>query len=60
MHVFMQVTADIQIIPLGVGVSLSEYVVTCEKIITDAGLDSVLHSHGTNVQGEWETVMATG
>ena len=54
----MKLTADIQIIPLGVGVSLSEYIATCERIFEEANLETNLHSHGTNVQGSWEDVFA--
>jgi uncharacterized protein (TIGR00106 family) len=55
----MHVIADIAIIPLGVGHSLSSYVAACEKVFTDAGLDPQLHANGTNVEGEWDEVMAT-
>jgi uncharacterized protein (TIGR00106 family) len=52
----MRVIADIAIIPIGVGVSLSKYVAACEKVLRDAGLEPKLHANGTNVQGEWEVV----
>nr|WP_240910153.1 MTH1187 family thiamine-binding protein [Desulfopila sp. IMCC35008] len=48
---------DLCIVPLGVGVSVSKYVVACEKIIKEAGLNSSLHAYGTNIEGEWEAVM---
>ena len=54
MHVIM----DLCVVPLGVGVSVSKYVVACEEIIRDAGLKSSLHAYGTNIEGEWEEVMA--
>ncbi|HJR57870.1 MAG TPA: MTH1187 family thiamine-binding protein [Vicinamibacterales bacterium] len=54
----MNVLADISVIPLGVGVSLSEYVAACERVLRDAGLDPQLHAFGTEVEGEWDTVMA--
>ena len=53
----MKVTAMISIIPIGAGLSLSRYVAACERILTDAGLDPKLHAHGSNVEGEWDTVM---
>lgn len=53
----MKVLADISIIPLGVGVSLSKYVAACERILRDAGLDLKLHAFGTNVEGDWEAVV---
>jgi uncharacterized protein (TIGR00106 family) len=53
----MKAIADISIIPLGVGLSLSSYVAACEKVFNEHGLEPRLHANGTNVEGEWETVM---
>ena len=53
----MKAMADICVIPMGVGVSVSEYVVECERIVRDAGLNPMLHAYGTNVEGEWDAVM---
>ena len=47
---------DLCIVPIGVGISLSPYVAACEKVLTQAGLKTVLHANGTNVEGEWDTV----
>ncbi len=38
--------------------SLSPYVAACEKVLKDAGLKTVLHAHGTNIEGEWDKVFA--
>ncbi len=54
----MNVIMDVCIIPMGVGVSVSEYVVECHKILKDAGVKTQLHAYGTNVEGDWDTVMA--
>ena len=54
----MRVIADIAIIPLGVGLSLSRYVAACEKTLVEGGLQPTLHANGTNVEGEWDEVMA--
>lgn len=54
----MRVIADIGVIPLGVGLSLSPYVAACEKVFTEAGLAPRLHAYGTNVEGEWDAVFA--
>jgi uncharacterized protein (TIGR00106 family) len=54
----MKVLADLTVVPLGVGVSLSAYVAVCEKILSEAGLHTRLHAYGTNVEGEWEVVFA--
>ena len=52
----MNVILDLCIVPIGVGVSLSPYVAACEKVLTDAGLKTVLHANGTNIEGEWDKV----
>ena len=54
----MYVIVDFCLIPIGVGVSVSKYVAECERILKDAGLNTILHSYGTNVEGEWEDVFA--
>ena len=54
----MKVLADLTVVPLGVGVSLSEYVAACERILTEAGLHTRLHAYGTNIEGEWDAVFA--
>jgi uncharacterized protein (TIGR00106 family) len=54
----MRVMADICIVPIGVGISLSEYVAACERVLRDADLRANLHAFGTNVEGEWDEVMA--
>ena len=55
----MQVSVDLSILPVGVGVSLSEHIAACEKILAEAGLKTHLHAHGTNIDGEWDAVFAT-
>ena len=52
----MQVIVDFTVVPVGVGVSLSEYIATCERILQESGLTYELHANGTNVEGEWEDV----
>lgn len=54
----MNVIMDVCIIPMGVGVSVSEYVVECHQILKKAGFKTQLHAYGTNVEGDWDTVMA--
>ena len=54
----MRVIADVGIIPLGVGLSLSPYVAACEKVFREAELAPRLHAYGTNVEGEWDVVFA--
>ena len=54
----MNVIADLCIIPMGVGVSVSKYVAECERILQNAGLRTQLHAYGTNIEGEWDAVFA--
>jgi len=54
----MKVIGDLCIVPLGVGVSLGRYVAECERILNKAGLKIRLHAYGTNIEGEWDAVMA--
>ena len=54
----MKVIADLCVVPVGVGVSLSKYVAACEQVLTEAGLSPQLHAYGTNVEGEWDEVFA--
>lgn len=49
--------ADVCVVPIGVGVSVSKYVAVCEGIFRDAGLTPRLHAYGTNVEGDWDDVM---
>jgi uncharacterized protein (TIGR00106 family) len=54
----MKVIADLCVVPIGVGISLSPYVAACERVIRESGLKTQLHAYGTNVEGEWDDVMA--
>lgn len=54
----MRVIADLCVVPLGVGVSVSEYVAACEQVLKKAGLKIQLHAYGTNIEGEWDKVFA--
>ncbi len=52
----MNVIADVCIVPLGIGVSVSKEVAVCERIFADAGLKTKLHAYGTNLEGDWDAV----
>jgi len=54
----MNVMIDLCVIPLGVGVSVSEYVTACQRVLDEAGLSHQMHAYGTNVEGEWDEVFA--
>ncbi len=54
----MKVIVDFCLVPIGVGVSVSKYIVECEKIFNQAKLKTHIHAYGTNVEGEWDEVFA--
>ncbi len=54
----MKVIADLCVVPIGVGVSVSKYVAACEKVLKEAGLETELHAYGTNIEGDWDVVFA--
>lgn len=54
----MNVILDLCVVPIGVGVSVSEHVAACQRVIEDAGLKHQMHAYGTNIEGEWDAVMA--
>ena len=53
----MRVIADLCLVPMGVGVSVSRYVAACQDVFEKAGLETRLHAYGTNIEGEWDDVM---
>jgi uncharacterized protein (TIGR00106 family) len=54
----LKVIADLCVVPMGVGVSVSPHVAACEKVLREAGLKIHLHAYGTNIEGEWDEVFA--
>jgi uncharacterized protein (TIGR00106 family) len=54
----MHVIADLCLIPIGVGVSVSNEIAACERVLAEAGLKTRLHAYGTNIEGEWDEVFA--
>ena len=55
----MKALAEIQVIPIGVGVSVRKEVIRAHEIIRDSGLTVRLHAYGTNVEGELDVILAT-
>ena len=53
----MHVVADLCVIPLGVGVSVSSYIADCQKVFIDMGIKHEIHAYGTNLEGDWDDVM---
>ncbi len=54
----MKVIADLCVVPIGIGTSVSREVAACERVLSDAGLKTHLHAYGTNIEGDWDTVFA--
>ena len=54
----MRVIIDLCVVPVGVGISVSEHVAACQRVLQDAGLHHELHAYGTNVEGDWDEVFA--
>ncbi len=54
----MKVIADLCLVPIGVGVSVSKEIAACERVLAEAGLKTKLHAYGTNIEGEWDDVFA--
>lgn len=54
----MKIIAELSIIPLGVGISLSKYIAECERVLKLKGLKTELHSEGTDIEGELDQVLA--
>lgn len=54
----MHVIADLCLIPIGIGVSVSREIAACERVLREAGLQTRLHAYGTNIEGEWDAVFA--
>ena len=54
----MKVHADLCLIPMGGDVSVSKEIALCQKLFEARGLSHQLHAFGTNIEGEWDEVMA--
>ena len=54
----MKVIADVCVVPLGVGVSVSRYIAACGEVFEQFDVETSLHAYGTNVEGEWDQVVA--
>lgn len=55
----MKIIADLCIVPMGVGPSVSAYIREVRDIIDASGLSYVMHANGTNIEGEMADVTAT-
>ncbi|CAB4419801.1 unnamed protein product [Rhizophagus irregularis] len=48
------VLADFSIIPMGAGTNTTKYIVECQKVLLDSGLNFNLHANGTNLEGNYD------
>lgn len=48
----MHATAEVQVIPIGSGVSVREEVRRAHALLEEAGLKAELHANGTNLEGD--------
>lgn len=55
----MKATAEIQVIPIGAGVSVRKEVRRAHELIKSSGLTVELHAYGTNVEGELDAILET-
>ncbi len=53
----MKAVAEIQVIPIGSGVSVRREVMRAHGILRDSGLHVELHAYGTNVEGELDRIL---
>ena len=54
----MKALAEIQVVPLGVGVSVRKEVVRAHALLRESGLVCQLHAYGTNVEGDLDQILA--
>ncbi len=57
-HGAMKVIADICVVPFTGRVSVREEVAKAHGILVDTGLPTQLHGYGTNIEGDYDTIMA--
>ena len=53
----MKVIADLCVVPIGVGVSVSRQIAACQQVLKDAGVENNRQAYVTKIAGEWDTVM---
>jgi uncharacterized protein (TIGR00106 family) len=53
----MKAVAEVQVIPIGSGVSVRREVQRAHRVLEQAGLNPTLHAYGTNVEGDLEKIL---
>ncbi len=54
----MNVHVDFCVIPLGGDLSMSAEIAECQRIFHARGIKAILHAYGTNLEGDWDAVLA--
>lgn len=54
----MHAIVGFTLIPIGVGTSVSPYVVAIEQVLRQSGLTFEINCNSTNIEGDWEQVFA--
>ena len=54
----MKVIADLCIVPMGVGPSVSSYIREVREVLATTGLTHEMHANGPNIEGEMSAVSA--
>jgi len=54
----MKALAEIQVVPIGAGVSVRAQVKRAHALLVESGLRCELHAYGTNVEGELDDIFA--
>lgn len=54
----MKIIADICVVPITGRISVREEVALAHRILRDTGLPVQLHAYGTNIEGDYDVVMA--
>ena len=54
----MNIVAEICVIPIGHSVSLRKEIAIAHQILRDTGLPIQLHSYGTNIEGDYDVIVA--
>ena len=55
----MKAIVEVQIIPLGAGVSVRKEVMRAHELLEESGLNITLHANGSNLEGDLGEVMST-
>jgi uncharacterized protein (TIGR00106 family) len=53
----MKATAEVQVIPIGSGVSVRREVQRAHRVLEESGLSVELHGNGTNMEGELADIL---